>query len=185
GLDTYAPARLTDARRLALAERVTHVIDPDSPFPRGFPGWVRVRLTDGRLLEARAPDGRGSVSRPLPGAEIVEKLRDDAGRAPAAPTERVTRVVPPPLHYETTKPPDSDFYPDGGVKVEHDPAFIEPFAGRYETTNGSGRFGLSGWTAPNPPVGSPVSGWRDVSGWFALGFSVTWDGPPAPRARPR
>ena len=80
-LHTYAPARLTDARRLALAERVTHVIDPDSPFPRGFPGWVRVRLTDGRLLEARAPDGRGSVSRPLPAAAIVDKFRDNAGRA--------------------------------------------------------------------------------------------------------
>jgi hypothetical protein len=24
-----------------------------------------------------------------------------------------------------------------------------------------------------------------VSGWFALGFSITWDGPPAPKARPR
>ena len=51
------------------------------PFPRGFPGWVRVRLTDGRLLEARAPDGRGSVSRPLPAAAIVDKFRDNAGRA--------------------------------------------------------------------------------------------------------
>ena len=132
----------------------------------------------GLLIAAPAAAQQGVVPQaPKPGVQIQS--------VPAAPTERVTRVVPPPLHYETTKPPDSDFYPGGGVKVEHDPAFIEPFAGRYETTNGSGRFGLSGWTAPNPPVGSPVSGWRDVSGWFALGFSVTWDGPPAPRARPR
>ena len=35
----------------------------------------------GALLEARAPDGRGSVSRPLPVSEIVEKFRDNAGRA--------------------------------------------------------------------------------------------------------
>ncbi|HEX9821295.1 MAG TPA: hypothetical protein VGD07_16965 [Methylomirabilota bacterium] len=100
------------------------------------------------------------------------------------PTERPARVVPPPLHYETTRPPDNDFYPQG-TRVEHDPAFIEPLAGSYETPSGSGRFGLSGWTAPNPPVGSPVGGWRDVSGWFAIGFSVTWDGPPARKARPR
>ena len=98
--------------------------------------------------------------------------------------ERPAAVVPSPLHYETTRAPDTGKY-STDVRVEHDPAFIEPFAGRYETTSGSGRFGLSGWTAPNPPVGSPDSGWRDVSGWFALGFSVTWDGPPAPRARPR
>lgn len=100
--------------------------------------------------------------------------------------ERPARVVPPPLHYETSRPPDNDFYPQG-TRVEHDPAFIEPLSSEYQTATGSGRVGLSGWTAPNPPVGSPVGGWRDVSGWFALGFSVTWGGPPAaaPRARPR
>jgi hypothetical protein len=102
--------------------------------------------------------------------------------------ERPARVVPPPLHYETSRPPDADnyAYPWGGPKVQHDPAFIEPLAGTYENTETSGRIGLSGWTAPNPPVGSPVSGWRDVSGWFAIGFSVTWGGPPAaPAAKPR
>jgi hypothetical protein len=88
------------------------------------------------------------------------------------------------LHYETTRPPDTDYYPQG-TKVEHDPAFIEPLASSYENAEGSGRAGLSGWTAPNTPVGSPVGGWRDVSGWFALGFSVTWGGPPAaPKAAP-
>jgi hypothetical protein len=101
-----------------------------------------------------------------------------------APEDRATRVVPPPLHYETTRPPDADYYPQG-TKVEHDPAFIEPLSSKYENANGSGRIGISGWTAPNTPVGSPVGGWRDVSGWFALGFSITWDGPPAPKARPR
>jgi hypothetical protein len=101
------------------------------------------------------------------------------------PAERPLRVIPPPLHYETSKPPDHDNYPQG-TKVEHDPAFVEPLASKYETPNGSGRVGLSGWTAPNQPVGSGVGGgWRDISGWFAFGFSVTWDGPPAPKARPR
>lgn len=101
------------------------------------------------------------------------------------PAERPLRVVPPPLHYETSKPPDHDNYPQG-TKVEHDPAFIEPLAFKYETPNGSGRVGVSGWTAPNQPVGAGIGGgWRDISGWFAFGFSVTWDGPPAPKARPR
>ena len=56
---------------------------------------------------------------PQPGVQIQSK-------PPAAP-EREARVVPPPLHYETTRPPDTDFYPQG-TKVEHDPAFIEPLA---------------------------------------------------------
>ncbi len=94
------------------------------------------------------------------------------------PSEREARVVPPPLLYETTRPPDEAFYPRG-TRVEHDPAFIEPFAGSYQTATGSGRYGLSGWTAPNPPIGSEATLWKEVNGWFALGFSVTWDGPPA------
>jgi len=100
-----------------------------------------------------------------------------------APVPREARVVPPPLHYETTRPPDNDFYPEG-TKVEHDPAFIEPLAARYETATGSGRYGFSGWTAPNAPIGSESTLKREVSGWFALGFSITWDGPPAPKSRP-
>jgi 2-methylcitrate dehydratase PrpD len=94
GLDTYAPERLGDTARLALAARVTHTVDPDSSFPRGFPGWVRLRLRDGRTLEARAPDGRGSRARPLPAAAIVEKFRDNAGRAVApARVAEIERTV--------------------------------------------------------------------------------------------
>jgi len=122
--------------------------------------------------------GLGLLVATSAGAQQVEI---ESGRQPA---ERPARVVAPPLHYETTRPPDTDYYPQG-TKVEHDPAFIEPLASKYETSKGSGRAGLSGWTAPNTPVGAPVGGWRDVSGWFALGFSITWDGPPGPKARPR
>jgi 2-methylcitrate dehydratase PrpD len=90
GLDTYAPARLADPRVLELAARVTHAVDPDSRYPETFPGWVRVRLRDGRLLEARAPDGRGSVARPLPVEALVDKFRDNAGRA--LPPPRVAAI---------------------------------------------------------------------------------------------
>ena len=88
GLDTYEPARIRDPRVLALAARVTHTVDPDSRYPDGFPGWVRVRLRDGRLLEARAPDGRGGALRPIEPEAIVAKFRANAGRAlPAASVE--------------------------------------------------------------------------------------------------
>ena len=114
------------------------------------------------------------VVAPAPPAD-AQQVKIETTRKPA---EREARIVPPPLHYETSRPPDADVYPRG-TKVEHDPAFIEPFAGSYQTTTGSGRFGLSGWTAPNPPIGSEATNWKEVNGWFALGFSVTWDGPPA------
>jgi 2-methylcitrate dehydratase PrpD len=94
GLDTYTIDRLEDPRRLALAARVSHVVDPGSTFPHGFPGWIRVRLRDGRMLEARTPDGRGSLARPLPPEAIVEKFRDNAGRAlPAARVREIESVV--------------------------------------------------------------------------------------------
>jgi 2-methylcitrate dehydratase PrpD len=79
GLDTFTPARLGDERLLALAARVQHVVDPESTFPDGFPGWVRVRLEDGRVLEVREPDGRGGPLRPLPASAIVEKFRTNVG----------------------------------------------------------------------------------------------------------
>lgn len=93
-LDTYAPEHLDDGARLELASRVSHTIDPDSRFPRGFPGWVRLRLKDGRTLEARVPDGRGGVERPLPPEAIVDKFRTNAVRAlPPARVAELERLV--------------------------------------------------------------------------------------------
>jgi 2-methylcitrate dehydratase PrpD len=94
GLDTFSPEGLGEPRRLALAERVTHTIDQNSVFPQGFPGWVRLRLRDGRTLEAKAPDGRGSLARPLPPRAIVEKFRDNASRAlPGARVDEIERAT--------------------------------------------------------------------------------------------
>jgi 2-methylcitrate dehydratase PrpD len=81
GLDTYARPRLEDPGVLTLAARVSYGVDPDSTFPRSFPGWVRVRLKDGRELEARVPHGRGGPERPLPDDALIAKFRDNARRA--------------------------------------------------------------------------------------------------------
>jgi 2-methylcitrate dehydratase PrpD len=94
GLETYAPARLGDGRLLDVARRVTHAVDPESRFPEGFPGWVRVKLRDGREVEARRPDGRGGAGQPLPPQAVVEKFRGNAGRAvPEATLARIERAV--------------------------------------------------------------------------------------------
>jgi 2-methylcitrate dehydratase PrpD len=98
-LDTYAAARLADPATLALAARVEHVVDPDSTFPRGFPGWVRVQLRDGRTLEARVPDGRGGPERPLAAEAILAKFRDNAARV--LPLDRVEALERVSLGLET------------------------------------------------------------------------------------
>src|SRR5256886_5969336 len=119
------------------------------------------------------------VVAPAPPAE-AQQVKIETGRKPS---EREARIVPPPLHYETSRPPDADVYPRR-TKVEHDPAFIEPFAGSYHTTKGSGRFGLSGWTAPNPPIGSEAAKWKANHGGYARRVACGVDGPPA-RPLPR
>ena len=73
------------------------------------------------------------------------------------------------------------FFGNEGEMVEHDPAFIGPLSSRRSTPTSTGRAGIAGWVSPNTPVGSPVSGWGEVTGYFALGFSMTWDGPPPTR----
>jgi hypothetical protein len=55
-------------------------VDAASLYPRTFPGWVRVRLADGRTLEAREESQRGGPDRPIPPDEMIAKFRDNAGR---------------------------------------------------------------------------------------------------------
>jgi hypothetical protein len=98
-----------------------------------------------------------------------------------APGPRLEIVPQGPATRETTRPNDADLYPDG-VRVRHEPAFIEPFATRTEAGN---EVGLSGWTAPATPVGSLASqGYYQNNGWFAIGISFTFDAPPRPTTRP-
>ena len=80
GVSTFAAERRGDPALLALAARVRYTVDPDSPFPRSFPGRVRVRLVDGRMVEAHEPENRGGPGQPLTESEVVEKFRDNAGR---------------------------------------------------------------------------------------------------------
>jgi len=100
-----------------------------------------------------------------------------------APQPRFEIVPPPPATREATKPPEADFYRED-IRVRHEPAFIEPFVGRTRAGN---QYGLSGWTAPNLPVGSLASqGYQNDSGALAIGFTFLFDYPPkTPTAAPR
>jgi hypothetical protein len=91
-------------------------------------------------------------------------------------------IVPPsPATRDATKPLEADFYRED-VRIRHEPAFIEPFVGK---TAGGNQYGLSGWTAPNIPVGSLASrGYQDDTGAFALGITFLFDYPPQSAPRP-
>ena len=72
------PDALADPAILALAARVGHSADPDSPFPRTYSGELAVRLRDGRTLRHREEVNRGAPDRPLLNADIVAKYRANA-----------------------------------------------------------------------------------------------------------
>jgi hypothetical protein len=110
-------------------------------------------------------------------AQSEVEMRTGRGQAPHF------EIVPPgPASREATRPSDADFYRED-VRVRHDPAFIEPFAGK---TKGGNDVGVSGWTAPATPVGSLASqGYQQTNGWFALGITFVFDYPPKAATRPR
>ena len=102
---------------------------------------------------------------------------------PSPERHRERAVIPPGDHYQATRPTD-DYYPPPGQRVRYDPAFIAPLSAKTESAAGTGRAGIAGWTSPNTPVGAAQTGYRDLNGWFALGFAVEWGGPPPPAKPP-
>jgi len=83
GLDTFEPGPLQDHAVRRLMERVT--MRPDPELGRGRPALtqarLKIRLTDGRELTARADGARGYPDRPASAEELARKFEDCAGRA--------------------------------------------------------------------------------------------------------
>ena len=72
------PEAYTDPAVLALCDKVSYRVDPDSAFPTYYSGEVAIRTTDGRTLRHREQVNRGADTRPLSADEIVAKYRDNA-----------------------------------------------------------------------------------------------------------
>jgi 2-methylcitrate dehydratase PrpD len=93
-VDDFTPQAITDADVLAVAARVEHRADPDTAFPRVFPGRVRVMLRNGRVLTHDEPVNRGSSERPLAPTDVHDKFMRNATRVlPAARAEAVIATV--------------------------------------------------------------------------------------------
>jgi len=90
GIDEFSEERIRDPGVLALAARIRYVTDASLPFPRSFPGWAKIRLRDGRELEERMDDSRGSRKLPMSEAELYEKFAANASRT--LPADRTRRI---------------------------------------------------------------------------------------------
>ena len=77
GFGQFTEARVRDETLLALAARISYVIDPANEYPANFTGHLRATLNDGRVIEIEQPHMRGGARDPLPAAELQEKFVDN------------------------------------------------------------------------------------------------------------
>lgn len=95
GLSTYTPEVLGDRRVLELARKVRYETKEYASYPAAFPGGVRIRLRDGRALEADFPYQLGAPENPMAPEQVRAKFRENAELAlpAAAAAELETRVL--------------------------------------------------------------------------------------------
>lgn len=94
GVDGYSEASLRNPDILALARRVTYVVDKDAPDRSRYKGWVIACTRDGRRLERVEPHNRGSAQHPMTPGEIEAKFRENASCVlPAGQVEAIIATV--------------------------------------------------------------------------------------------
>jgi 2-methylcitrate dehydratase PrpD len=80
-LAAFSGEAIRDPRVLELAARVDFEQRDYAPAPDAFPGGVRVRMRDGRVLEAELRHQRGGAENPMGAGEVVDKFRANAAQA--------------------------------------------------------------------------------------------------------
>lgn len=79
GLSEFTDATVQNPKVLALAQKVSHIVDPQNPYPANYTGHVRLLMQDGRVLEAKRPCLRGGAQAPMTTDEIVSKCAANLG----------------------------------------------------------------------------------------------------------
>ncbi|ALM82438.1 MmgE/PrpD family protein [Bordetella sp. N] len=74
GLGEYDDDIVKQADIVALARKVTYVVDPANPYPKQFTGHVKVTLTDGKVHEFRQGYFKGGVDHPLSDDDLTHKF---------------------------------------------------------------------------------------------------------------
>ena len=77
GFAQFTEERAHAADLIAMADKISYVIDPNNPYPNEYTGHVRVTLKNGTVKEVRRPYFRGGAHSPIPEAELVDKYMDN------------------------------------------------------------------------------------------------------------
>ncbi len=86
GVRSYTDEAIADPRVLELAAKVRYQVEEYDTYPGAFPGGVRIRLRDGRMLEADLPYQRGGPENPMSAEEVRAKFRENASLALPQPS---------------------------------------------------------------------------------------------------
>lgn len=79
-LDTVYYEPLDDPEVLELAQKIAWAPDPESDFPKNFPGELCITLKDGQQVSRREPFNRGGPRNPLSKDAVIAKFLDNASR---------------------------------------------------------------------------------------------------------
>ncbi len=91
GLAEFTDEAVQDRTVLDLAAKVHYDLDPTIDYPRQFAGHMRIRLTDGRMVEDRQDHPRGGPDCPMTRDELEAKFRGNAGLL--MPMEKIEEVI--------------------------------------------------------------------------------------------
>ncbi len=81
GLEEFAPTMLQDADVLAIMPKVAYTHDPalEENYPKEWPAWARMELTDGRAVSAQVRFPKGDPDNPLSWQELIDKYQGLVG----------------------------------------------------------------------------------------------------------
>ncbi|GAA4326268.1 MmgE/PrpD family protein [Pigmentiphaga soli] len=85
--------RHADPQILALADKVTYRVDPDTNYPKHFSGEIIVTLRDGRRIAHRESINRGAADNPISDEDIVSKFLANAAVANVPTADRIQRAL--------------------------------------------------------------------------------------------
>ena len=91
GVEAGSEENIKNPDLLAQVDKVEYMIDPDAPSSRHFKGWVKIEMTDGRIVERVVEDNWGSKSNPMSPADIKQKFKENA--VLAMPEQQADQII--------------------------------------------------------------------------------------------
>jgi 2-methylcitrate dehydratase PrpD len=78
GLNDFTDEAIREEKVLQLAKKVKHTLSDSTGYPGSFPGWVKIKLKNGKVLEHREKVNRGGPDNPVGEEEIIDKFENNA-----------------------------------------------------------------------------------------------------------